>query len=92
MLELIGLIAAGAATVFGYMRSRIFARTRLAYVDAAHRPWAPWLAGAVAWVAATPIVWVLPVVGGGTALLFGAGVALGVAAGTHETRRRLPSS
>jgi hypothetical protein len=39
---------------------------------------------------ATPIVWLLPLVGGGTALLFGGGVAMGVSAGARDIRKRLP--
>jgi hypothetical protein len=33
----------------------------------------------------------LPLIGGGTALLFGAGVAFGVANGSREVRKRLTS-
>jgi hypothetical protein len=34
-------------------------------------------------------VWLLPLVGGGTAILFGAGVALGVSSGAREIRKRI---
>ena len=47
------------------------------------------LVGVAATAIATPIVWLLPLVGGGTALLFGGGVAMGVAAGAREIRKRL---
>ena len=38
---------------------------------------------------AAPLVWILPIVGSGTALLFGVGVGAGVAAGAKDIRRRL---
>lgn len=91
MFELIGLLATGAAAVGGYIKSRQFVRGRLSYVDAAHRSTAPILAGTAAAVVAAPIVWVLPLIGTGTAILFGLGVGAGVAAGSRDARRRLPS-
>jgi hypothetical protein len=51
----------------------------------------PVLAGAAAWLVALPIVGLLPLVGGMTAILFGVGVGAGVAAGAKDIRRRLPS-
>jgi hypothetical protein len=36
-----------------------------------------------------PVVWILPLVGTGTAVLFGLGVALGVSAGAKEIRKRI---
>lgn len=91
MLELIGLLATGAATALGYLKSRDFVQRRLTYVEAVHRTGAPLLAGVLAAAVAIPAVWVLPLVGTGTALLFGAGVGAGVAAGARGIRRRLPS-
>jgi hypothetical protein len=91
MLELIGLAATGAATFLGYTRSRSFVRRRLAFVDAVHRAGAPVVAGATAAVAAAPLAWALPLIGTGTALLFGAAVAVGVRAGARDTRPRLPA-
>lgn len=89
MFELIGLIATGAAGVLGYLQSRQFVRHRLAYVDMVQRTGAPWVAAGAAVVAAAPVVWILPLVGTGTAVLFGAGVGMGVAAGARDVRRRL---
>lgn len=89
MFELIGLIATGAATAGGYIQSRGFVRRRLKYVDLVQRAGAPVLAGAAAAVVAAPVVAILPLVGTGTALLFGAGVGAGVAAGARDIRRRL---
>lgn len=81
------LIAAGAAG-FGYLRSRGFVAERLRYVEAVRTPAAPFVAAAVATAVATPVVWVLPIVGAGTALLFGAAVGVG----THAGVRRIRSS
>jgi hypothetical protein len=92
MLAILGLAATVAITAFGYLYSRSFVRRRLAYVDGVHRGLAPLFAAVGAALVATPVTWILPLVGGGTALLFGAGVGLGVAAGAREARRRLPAS
>lgn len=91
MFEIIGLIATGAATAGGYLQSRGFVRRRLRYVDLVQRSSAPMIAGVVAAAAAVPVVALLPLVGTGTAILFGAGVGAGVAAGARDIRRRLPS-
>ena len=76
--ELIALGAAGAAFVGGFSWTRNFVRSRLRYVDAAQSKPAPWIAGAAAVIIAAPIVWLLPIVGGGTALALGIGTGLGV--------------
>src|SRR5690606_38047878 len=62
-----------------------FVSERLRYVDAAHKPSAPLLAGLAATAVAAPVVWLLPIVGTGTALAFGAAVGLGTRAGAKET-------
>lgn len=89
MFQFLGFAATVAATVFGYLAARRFVEEKLRYVDAIHTLKAPIVAGAVAALVAAPIVWLLPLVGGGTALLFGAGVAFGVANGSREVRKRL---
>jgi hypothetical protein len=76
--ELIALGAAGAALVGGFGWTRNFVRSRLRFVDAVHSKPAPWIAGGVAVLLAAPIVWLLPIVGGGTALALGIGTGLGV--------------
>jgi hypothetical protein len=81
-------IAAGAGIV-GYWQARQFTTNKLRYVDAVHRGFVPLAAGVAAIVVATPVVWLLPIVGGGTALLFGGGVAMGVSAGARDIRRRI---
>ena len=82
------LAIAVAAAAFGYIQTRSFVRRRLAYVDAVQSMVAPVLAGAAAFCVALPVAAVLPLIGGGTALLFGAGVGAGVSAGARDTRRR----
>ena len=77
------LIAAGAAGI-GYVKSRSFVAHRLRYVDAIHNPVAPLIAGVAAAAIAVPIVTVLPIVGMGTALLFGAAVGVGTRAGVRS--------
>jgi hypothetical protein len=85
---MITLAIAFAAAAFGYLQTRGFVRRRLAYVDAVHNGIAPLVAGAAAFAIALPVVGILPFVGGGTALLFGAGVGAGVSSGAKDTRRR----
>jgi hypothetical protein len=89
VFALIGLIAGIASSIAGYVQSRRFVRQRLKYVDAVQKPAAGLLAGGVAAAVALPIVALLPLVGLGTALLFGAGVGAGVSAGARDVRARL---
>ena len=89
MFQFIGFAATVAATVFGYLTARRFVKEKLRYVDGIHTIKAPIIAGLVAGLVAAPIVWLLPLVGGGTAVLFGASVAIGVANGSREVRKRL---
>ena len=90
MLELLFAAGTGAATLFGYLKSRQFVRERLRFVDAAHKPTAPIVAGAVAAVVAAPVVWILPIVGATSAVIFGVGVGWGVHHGSRDVRKRLP--
>ncbi|MGI9179619.1 MAG: hypothetical protein ACR2H9_03865 [Longimicrobiaceae bacterium] len=92
MLGLIALTMTVAATVFGYLQARNFVGRRLRYVEAVHRPGAALLAGVAAGALALPVAWILPLIGGGTAILFGAGVGMGVANGAKQLRRRLPAA
>jgi hypothetical protein len=91
VLDIIAFAATLAATAFGFVAARRFVRDRLKFVDAAQTWRAPLVAGLVAWAVATPVVWILPLVGGATALLFGVSVALGTRAGAKDIRieRRL---
>jgi hypothetical protein len=90
VFELIAFALSAAAVIIGFTQAKDFVTRRLRYVDAAHRPLAPVIAGVGAALVAAPIVWMLPLIGGGTALLFGLSVGLGVAAGNKEIRRSLP--
>ena len=87
MFELIALATAAGASGFAYLRSRDFVTGRLRYVDAVQRPGAPVIAGVVTAVVAAPVVWALPVIGAGTALLVGAAVGAGTRAGVRRIRR-----
>lgn len=89
MIGLIVMLIAGAATYFGYRETRSFVRRRLRYVDAVHTFGAPLVAGTAAVLLAAPIAWALPLIGGGTALLFGAGVGAGFSAGAKDINREM---
>ena len=87
---MIELIALGLATIIvtaGHVLTRRFVRERLRYVPAAQARPAPWVAGIGMAVIAAPVVWLLPIVGPGTALALGIGVGAGVAAGARDIRR-----
>lgn len=90
MIELILLGLAGAGALAGFAGTRRFVRERLRFVDAVHRRSAPFVAGGVAAVAAAPVAWILPVVGGGSAVLFGAAVGWGVVKGRRDIGRLPP--
>jgi hypothetical protein len=89
MFELIGLAAAAGAGIVGYVTSKDFTQKKLRFVDAAQKPGAPIIAGVAAAVIAAPVVWILPIVGAGTAIILGAGVALGVKS-AQRNRNLLP--
>jgi hypothetical protein len=89
MLFLLYLAASFAVTLIGFIISHRFVESRLRYVDAVQRPYAPFLAGGIATVIALPVVGLLPFVGLLTALGFGFGVFAGVASGAREIRRRI---
>lgn len=91
MFELLTLIATFGAAGLGYVQTRAFVRKRLAYVDAVQRPATPWIAAGLAALVAAPVAWILPLVGTGTAITFGAAVGLGTAAGARDARKRLPA-
>ena len=87
MLELLLIGAAAGGIGAGYVKVRNFVRDRMRFVDAVHSKRAPLVVGTVATLAAGPIVWLLPVIGGGTALAFGIGVGLGVSHGARDVAR-----
>ncbi len=86
MFELLMFAAGGAATVWGYVQSRRYVRRRLRFVDAVQKPVVPVAAGLGAAVVAAPVVWLLPVLGGGAAVVFGIGVGLGVFHGARDVK------
>jgi len=88
MLELILMGGTVLATLGGYFKSRQFVRDRLRFVEAARKPTAPVIAGSVAALAAGPVVWLLPVVGLPSALIFGVGIGWGVHHGQRDIQRR----
>ena len=87
--SMIGLAITAGASVLGFWQARQFTQNRLRYVDAVHKASVPVLVGIGAAVIATPIAWLVPLIGTGTALLFGGAVALGVNAGARDIRRRI---
>jgi hypothetical protein len=90
MLDLILIAGTGVVTLFGYLKARGFVRERLRFVDAAHKPSTPIIAGAAAALVAAPVVALLPLVGTPTAVIFGIGVGWGVYHGSRDVRKRLP--
>jgi len=86
MFTFIAFSLAGVAAIWGHIMSRRFVRSRLRFVDGAQNPAVPIVAGVGAVLLAAPVVWLLPIVGGGTALLFGMGVGTGVLAGQRDTK------
>lgn len=88
---LAGFAITAAATLIGYWQAKQFTQNRLRFVDGVHKAGVPVLVGLAAACIAAPVVWFLPLVGTGTALLFGAGVGMGVSAGARDIRRRIGS-
>lgn len=87
---LISVVAAMVVAGFGFSAARNFVRGRLRYVDAVNNPLMPIAAGVGACVLGAFVVPLIPFVGLGTAIAFGASVGLGVASGAREIRRALP--
>ena len=86
MLEMIALGAAGVAGVFGHVKTKDYIQRKLRYTPVAEKPAVPMgvAAGAVSTVglAALPLITFLP------AVVVGAGIGTGVAAGIRRARRR----
>ncbi len=85
------LIIAAVAGGFAHMKVRSWVRNRLRYVDTVQSPIAPILAGVATAALASPVVWVLPIVGTFTAAVLGIGVGAGVYLGANDVKR-LPGS
>ena len=86
MFGIIGVVAAGVAAMVGHVRSKSFVERRLRYSALAQNPALGIFAGAAAAILAAPVVAILPFMGTGTALAFGAGVGTGVARGANSAR------
>ena len=89
MLTLLGMGIAGAVGIFGHMRARSFVGRRLRFTSLVEKPALGVVAGVAAAVVAAPVVAIIPVVGIGTALVFGAGVGTGAALGAKDAKRPL---
>jgi hypothetical protein len=81
------LLVSGAALVGGYSWTKGYVRRRLRFVDVVHSRPAPWIAGGLAALVATPFT-LLPIITGLTAVALGVGVGFGVKAGQAD--RLLP--
>ena len=90
MFVILAYAARLAVTFVGFTQARTFVRERLRFVTAAQSGWAPILAGGGAMLVAAPIVALLPLVGTGTAVVFGLSVGFGVLNGQRDIRRALP--
>jgi hypothetical protein len=88
-ISLVTLALAGTAGILGYWKARQFTMNKLRYVDAIHKAMTPVLAGLAALLVAMPVAMLVPFITGLTAIMFGGGVALGVAAGARDVRRRI---
>ena len=86
MFTTIAFLIAAVAAVFGYSAAKTFVRDRLRYVEGAHKPVAPVIAGIGAYLIALLVVGLLPIVGWGTATAFGLSVAFGTAAGSKQVK------
>ncbi|MFI5311654.1 MAG: hypothetical protein ACHQQ3_10495 [Gemmatimonadales bacterium] len=94
MWGLITLAVTFAISWVSYGTARRFVRERLRYVEAALKPGAAVIAGIVAVLVAAPVVSLVHIVplvgsliGGGTALIFGVSVGLGVHSGASDVKR-----
>ncbi len=81
---MIELLLAGGAAYGGYKYTKKFVVKKLRFVPKARKKAAPWLAGVGALAVAVPLAAALPIIGGLTAVAFGAGVTSGVFAGDKQ--------
>jgi hypothetical protein len=86
MIEFAFLAAAGAGMGFSYVKIRNFVSERLRFVDAAQRKSTPWIAGVAAAFAGAVIVPFLPILGGGTAIVFGIVTGTAVRKGQKQVK------
>jgi hypothetical protein len=91
MFEVLGLALSAGATFLGYTQTRSFVRNRLRFVDAVQRAGVPIVAGVAAFAVALPATGLIPLIGGGTAILFAGAVGMGVSHGRGDIRHRIGS-
>lgn len=89
MFALISLGLATAVGVIGHLKTRKFVGRRLRFTSVVEKPGIGLAAGVAATIVASPVVALLPLVGVGTAIAFGAGVGTGVAMGASDAKRPL---
>jgi len=89
MLTLLTLGIAAAAGILGHTRARSFVGRRLRFTSLVEKPYLGVAAGVAAAVVASPVAALLPLVGAGTAIVFGAGVGTGAALGAKDAKRPL---
>lgn len=89
MFTIISMAIAIAVAIAGYLQAKSFVQSKLRFVDAVQHFAAPLIAAVAAMLIATPVVWLLPLIGKGTAILFGLGVGAGVSSGAKDIRKRL---
>ncbi len=83
----IGLVVTVVAATFMFETARQFVRRKLRFVDGVYNPLVPWAAAGAALLIATPVVWLLPVVGAGTGMAVAAATGLGTASGVRALKR-----
>lgn len=84
---LVWLGVTGAASIFGYIKSRQFVRRKLRFVDAVQNPAVPLIAGGAAGLLALPLVGLLPILTTVSAIVFGIGIGTGVLHGARDVKR-----
>jgi hypothetical protein len=89
MFTFISMAIAIAVAVVGYLQAKSYVQNKLRFVDAVQHFAAPLIAAVAAMLIAAPVVWLLPLLGKGTAILFGLGVGAGVSSGAKDIRKRL---
>ena len=89
MFTIISMAIAIAVAIAGYFQAKSFVQSKLRFVDAVQHFAAPLIAAVAAMLIAAPVVWLLPLIGKGTAILFGLGVGAGVSSGAKDIRKRL---
>jgi hypothetical protein len=82
---LVSIAISLAVTTAGFAVARRYVRDRLKFVDAIHTMKAPIIAGLVGWAIFMPLT-MFPLIGVGTAIVFGLSVGLGVRAGAKDIK------